>query len=147
MSNDDLVRAAFNTLSRRVVADKGIVTYRLLSRLTSSHIHVHLAKQILFAFYQQNRAGGGVHATYLITGILRRDGGADGGKMDVDDAAEHNEEQDGDEEEEEQTSVRTAVILAAEEDLECERVKALPADSERTLIYCKLQPRKLSFRM
>jgi hypothetical protein len=107
-SEDEVTRSAFNTLKRRVLVDKGIVTYRLLSRLVPSPIHVHLAKQILFAFHRQNRSNG-VHATYLITGLLR-DGEPDG-KMDVDGKEE---------EEEEKTSIRTAVVLVAEEDLDCE---------------------------
>ncbi|TFY78031.1 hypothetical protein EWM64_g5983 [Hericium alpestre] len=96
-------KAVTDYLTKKLIVEKSIVTYRLLSRELA--IHVNDAKTVLAEFHANAKGQGDtVFATYLISGEARPQGGDE---MEVDE-----DEDTGDD------VVETTVMLAGETELE-----------------------------
>ncbi|KAF9071542.1 DNA polymerase subunit Cdc27 [Rhodocollybia butyracea] len=100
-------------LTKQVLIDGHIVTYRSLSRQFS--LHVNAAKNALAAFYVKSRSESKLVATYLVSGEVELDPQASD-NMDIDDeGAPKDPEYEDDGAEEVQA---TEVVLVGEKDLE-----------------------------
>ncbi|KAG7094068.1 hypothetical protein E1B28_007688 [Marasmius oreades] len=105
-------KAIQDFLTKQIIIDKNIVTYRSLSRQQS--LHVNDAKNELHAFLEQMRAQQqNVAATYLVSGEVAQEqqgGSLDENRMDVDE--DGGEFHDGDE-----YIPETRIMLVGEDDL------------------------------
>ncbi|XP_018403532.1 PREDICTED: DNA polymerase delta subunit 3-like [Cyphomyrmex costatus] len=70
--NIEILNEHLETLAGHVFDNDKLITYKWLSK--KLHVHVNIAKQILWNFYQKYRSGNNIECTYLLIGQLSENG-------------------------------------------------------------------------
>ncbi|KAK0467124.1 DNA polymerase subunit Cdc27 [Desarmillaria tabescens] len=114
-------KAVGDFLTKQLLIEKNIVTYRSLSRELS--VHVNVAKNELAAYYgKASMEAQDITATYVISGILKQETRHDEA-MDVDTDEQDNVDSDGYDDDESEPVTECGFTVVGEGDLESAKMK------------------------
>lgn len=120
-------KAVDDFLTKQLLIEKNIVTYRSLSR--ELRVHVNIAKNELAAYYgKASMDSQDVAATYVISGILKQESRHDE-DMDVDVEEQDNVDSDGYDDEETEPVTECGFTVVGEGDLESAKSRYAQVDA------------------